>query len=220
MATAPRLGYIGVMLTRFIANQLGDPRGPFGRLVMSRLLNRGNDELISATLTALELEPGDRYLDVGFGGGVSFEKAARVVTGKMLGVDPSQDMVDSPSPALAALIRAGRLQLQLGDVAAIPVPEGSVDKLLTTNTVYFWPNLDAGLRGCLEPLAPGGRLAIGLTQRKKMQQFAFTEHGFTKYEAGELVAPLQAAGFERVQVHRLYSRVTEGDAVVTALKPG
>ncbi|MBO6934243.1 MAG: methyltransferase domain-containing protein [Deltaproteobacteria bacterium] len=207
------------MLTRFIAKQLGDPSGPFGRLVMSRLLNRGNDELISATLTALELEPGDRYLDVGFGGGVSFEKAARVVTGKMLGVDPSQDMVDSPSTALTALIHAGRLELKLGDVAAIPVARGSIDKLLTTNTVYFWPDLDAGLRGSLEPLAPGGRLAIGLTQRKKMKQFAFTEHGFTKYEASELVAPLEAAGFERIHVHRLYSRVTEGDAVVTAHKP-
>ena len=207
------------MLGRFVAKQLGDPSGPFGKLVMSRLLNRGNDELISATLTALELRPSDRYLDVGFGGGVSFEKAARVVSAKMIGVDPSQDMVDSPGSALAALIRAGRLELKLGDVAAIPVPPRTVDKLLTTNTVYFWPDLDAGLRGCLEPLVPGGRLAIGLTQRDKMKQFAFTEHGFTKYDAPELVGPLEAAGFENVRVHRLYSRVTEGDAVVTATKP-
>ena len=52
-----------------------------------------------------------------------------------------------------------------------------------------------------------------------MKQFAFTEHGFTKYEGTELIGPLERAGFENVHVHRLYSRVTEGDAVVTATKP-
>jgi len=52
-----------------------------------------------------------------------------------------------------------------------------------------------------------------------MERFGFTEHGFTKYEASELVSPLEAAGFERVRIHRLYSRVTEGDAVITATKP-
>jgi len=142
------------MLTRFIARQLGDPSGPFGRLVMSRLLNRGNDELISATLTALALEPRDRYLDVGFGGGVSFEKAARVLTGKMLGVDPSPDMVESPSDALRSLIRAGRLELKVGDVAAIPVPPGTIDKLLTTNTIYFWPDSTPASTAASSPSPP------------------------------------------------------------------
>jgi len=207
------------MLARFVAKQLGDPSGPFGKLVMSRLLNRGNDELISATLTALALAPRDRYLDLGFGGGVSFEKAGRVVTEPMRGVDPSSDMIATVNERLAPLVRAGRLSLRLGTAADPGVEPGSVDRLLTANTIYFWPGLPAGLAGCLRVLAPGGRLALGLTQRQKMKQFAFTEHGFTKYEGTELIGPLERAGFENVHVHRLYSRVTEGDAVVTATKP-
>ncbi len=55
-------------LARYIASQLGHPTGWFSRLVMTRMLNLGNRELIAATLGALDLREGDRVLDVGFGG--------------------------------------------------------------------------------------------------------------------------------------------------------
>jgi len=185
---------------------------------MTRLLNRGNDELISATLSALDLQRDDRYLDVGFGGGVSFEKAGRVVEASMLGVDPSREAVAGTRERLAELVQAGRLELGEGGCEDPPVEPSSVDKLLSTNTVYFWPNLDAGLRGCARCLAPGGRLAIGLTQREKMSRFSIADHGFRKYDGVELIEPLRAAGFEKVAVVRLYSRVTEGDAVVVGTR--
>ncbi len=102
---------------------------------MTRLLNRGNDELISATLSALDLQHGDRYLDVGFGGGVSFEKAGRVVEPPMLGVDPSREAVAGTRDRLSDLVHAGRLELRKGGCEDPPVEPASVDKLLTANTV-------------------------------------------------------------------------------------
>jgi hypothetical protein len=53
-----------------LARQLSRPRGWFGRAVMTRVLNRGNRELMEATLDGVRLGPESRLLDVGFGGGL------------------------------------------------------------------------------------------------------------------------------------------------------
>ena len=50
-----------MVLARFIASQLGNPRGAFGRHLMARLLNAGNDELISGTLAAIDTAPANEH---------------------------------------------------------------------------------------------------------------------------------------------------------------
>jgi arsenite methyltransferase len=209
------------MLARFIARQLADPQGLFGRTVMVRLLNRGNDELISGTLSALDLDPADRFLDVGFGGGAMIEKAARVIErGKLHGVDRSADVVAEGRRYLRDLLHAGQLELKRGDVQDLPFEDGAIDKLGTTNTVYFWDDLDAGLSECIRVLAPNGRLAIGITGPDKMHDFGdVTQHGFTIYRPDELVAVLQRHGMVNTRVAIQYGRTSFGDYVVTGDKP-
>ena len=65
-----------------LARQLSEPRGWFGRAVVTRVLNRGNRELIQATLDRLELTAGSRLLDVGFGGGQYVPSEANQVVGQ------------------------------------------------------------------------------------------------------------------------------------------
>jgi arsenite methyltransferase len=60
---------------RFIAAQLRQPTGPFGRWVMTRMLNRGNAELITASVDALALQREDVFMDLGFGGGLGLQLA-------------------------------------------------------------------------------------------------------------------------------------------------
>ena len=109
-------------LHRFIGSQLRRPRGAFGRVVMTSLLNRGNRELIHATLAALDLQPGDRFLDVGFGGGRALQVAARsVCDGRLYGADFSPDVVAAGQRRLRALIAAGRLVLMIASGGDLPL---------------------------------------------------------------------------------------------------
>ena len=58
------------MPPRFISQQLSLPTGLFARL-MGRLMNRGNAKMNAFAVRQLELNPLDRVIEVGFGGGVT-----------------------------------------------------------------------------------------------------------------------------------------------------
>ncbi len=199
-----------------IAAQLSRPRGWFGRAVMTRALNRGNRDLIEATLGGLELPPGCRLLDVGFGGGLLLELAHRRGVRRLAGVDPSE-------AAVAFLRRrpgrfaGSEVRLELGVAEALPFEDGSFDAVASTNTVYFWPDPARAFAETRRVLAPGGVLALGFSGAEKLRAFgAITRHGFHFHGDRELAAAAAAAGFGRVELRELHGRVTEGDRVLRA----
>jgi arsenite methyltransferase len=202
---------------RFLATQLRKPSGRFGRWVMTRALNDGNAEMIAATLEALTLRPNERFLDVGFGGGLAITRAATQTEGALWGVDFAPDMVSAGARTLAPLIAAGRLNLLRADVADLPLRDGIVDAICTTNTIYFWPDLAKALAELLRLLAPYGRLAIGYTGAEKMRRFEpITSHGFRTFEPAALESALKSAGFRRITTRALAGKVTKGDYVTVA----
>lgn len=207
-------------IARFIAKQLSHPQGGFGRRVMVHMLNRGNEELISTGLALLELQASDTFLDLGFGGGISLHKASRVITeGKLVGIDRAVDMVEQARERFSDLVARDRLSLMAADVASLPLPDASVDKLLTTNTVYFWPDTRAGLAECVRVLAPGGRIAVGISGADKMRGYGpITAHGFTFYRGPELAAMLRDLGLENARAVALHGRHTTGDFVIVGDK--
>lgn len=197
-----------------IARQLARPRGWFGRSVMTRVLNRGNRELIEATLADIGLTPESRVLDVGFGGGLLLELAHRHGVRTLAGVDPSE--------AAVAWLRMRResfagseLRLEVGGVEALPVADASFDVVATSNTVYFWPDLARAFSELHRVLRPGGVLTVGFSSAAKLRSFGgITRHGFHFHENGELVDAASAAGFASVRLSELHGRVTEGDCVL------
>jgi arsenite methyltransferase len=200
-----------------IAGQLSRPRGWFGRTVMTRLLNRGNRDLIEATLDGLGLAPGCRLLDVGFGGGLLLELAHRSGVRKLAGVDPSE----------AALVflrdRADRftgseLRLEIATAEALPFEDASFDIVSSTNTVYFWPHLARAFFELKRVLRPGGVLTLGFSGVAKLHAFGtITRHGFHFHDDRDLVRAATAAGFASVHVVELDGRITKGDCVLRAV---
>jgi len=197
-----------------IARQLARPRGWFGRAVMTRVLNRGNRDLIEATLDGVGLGPGCRLLDVGFGGGLLLELAQRRGVRSLAGVDPSE--------AAVAWLRSRRdtragseLRLEVGVAEALPFPDASFDVVASTNTVYFWPDLARAFSELHRVLEPGGLLTVGFSGAAKLRRFAgITRHGFSFHDGGELVDAATRAGFANVRLAVLHGRVTEGDYVL------
>ena len=98
-------------------------------------------------------------------------------------------------------VAAGRLELHEGDVGRLPLVDGAVDRVLTVNTVYFWPDLGAAFGDVRRVLAPGGRLVVAVRDMKSMQRLDATV--FTLRSPQEIAASLADAGFAEAEVETL-----------------
>lgn len=206
-----------LMPHRVLAAQLRQPTGAFGRWVVTRALNRGNAELIHATVDALALQRGDSFLDLGFGGGLGLMLALSRTDAPVWGVDFSADVVLAGTRVFRKQIAAGRLNLICADVAELPLRDGLVQAICSTNTIYFWPDPLRGLRSLRRVLSPQGRLALGFSGAAKMRDYGqLTTHGFTLYEPDRVEALLREAGFSTVEVQAQHGRTSRGDYVCLA----
>lgn len=204
---------------QFLAAQLRRPSGRFGRWVMTRSLNRGNAELIDGSMDALSLQREDVFLDLGFGGGRSFEHAAARTEGPLWGIDYSGDVVLAGVSRFAPLVRAGRLNLLCADVHALPLRDALFSAICSTNTIYFWSDPLRALGNLQRVLKPGGRLALGFSGAPKLRQYGrITQHGFTLYDPGTVEELLRNTGFGHVQVTELQGKLSRGDFVCVATK--
>ena len=183
-------------LRRMISDQLSRPSGLAGRVVAAGM-NRGNRDFNARAIEKLDVRPGTRVLDLGFGGGLTFrpllEKRATVV-----GVDRAEDMVAAASERHREDIAAGRISVHAGDVLALPLEDAAVDRVLTVNTVYFWRDLAPALREVHRVLAPGGRIVIGIRDGSVMERV--DPAVFTLRPPDEIAAALGSAGFGSPEV--------------------
>ena len=186
------------MPPRFISQQLSLPTGLFARL-MGRLMNRGNAKMNAFAVRQLELNPLDRVLEVGFGGGVTLPSLLGVVS-FVGGIDPSREMVEWAKARFSAAVIAGRADFRQGSVEAIPFEAASFGKACTVNTVYFWRSLDAGFSEIHRVLLPGGRLVVGLLPKEWMDRMGHPTDIFTTRSSNEVGAALTKSGFHDVHI--------------------
>jgi len=200
-----------------VARQLSEPHGWFGRAVMTRVLNRGNRELIEATLDALPLAPASRLLDVGFGGGLLLELARRRGVRLLAGIDPSEAAVRTLRESPPRWLDGAELRLEQGRAESMPFADEAFDAVASTNTLYFWPDPAAVLAELKRVLRAGGQLALGFSGSAKLRSFdTITRHGFHFHENGDLLACAARAGFSGVRLVELHGRNTEGDYLLLA----
>jgi len=112
-----------------------------------------------------------RVLEVGFGSGLNlpFYDAARV--SRVWGLDPSAEMHAKAGDAIVAAPFPVELVEAPGD--CIPLPDDSVDTIVTTYTLCTIPDTDAALAEMRRVLKPGGELLFcehGLAPDRWMQR--------------------------------------------------
>lgn len=187
----------------WLIRQLGHPSGLFGRFLV-QVLNRGNLPLNLHMIAALDLRPGDEVLEVGFGGGVGVdlilrhEPAARVT-----GVELSADMVALARRRFPTELAAGRLRVEQAVVERLPFADASFDAACTANCVYFWPDLDAGLRELARVLRPGGRLVIAIAAPEMLREVGFAAQNLHTLDGDALAARVREAGFPDASARRV-----------------
>jgi SAM-dependent methyltransferase len=196
---------------KFMAAQLRQPSGFFGRYVMVHFLNRINVSINSLTLEALQLDPRDHVLEVGFGGGDLIARMSRALTqGRITGVDFSQDVVEICTKRFASLIRAGIIDLHCANVVELPFDSNMFTKVCTVNTIYFWPDLHAALLEIHRVLKEDGKLVVCFYPRTVMENRGkVIRHGFKLYEPEEVASLFTEAGFRDVQLVLVKNRSGE-----------
>jgi ubiquinone/menaquinone biosynthesis C-methylase UbiE len=153
--------------------------GRFGGRLMS--LDRG---LPAWVLDLLEVDPSDSVLEVGSGPGVGLElAAARAYAGRVVGVDPSETMLEMAHRRNRARIEAGRVELRLGTVDKLPFDDATFNKAMTMNSLHLWPDPVIGLKELRRTLRAGGRIAVAITRFSyaspdKFEQYLI-DSGFT-----------------------------------------
>jgi arsenite methyltransferase len=186
-----------------VAGQLGRPHGILSPFV-ARALNKGNERAIAAAVEAAAPPRGGVAADIGFGGGAGLPLLLNSVgaEGVVHGIEIAADMLRRAGSRFRIDVQSGRLRLSKGSLTAVPLGDGSVDAIITVNTVYFITELDAACRELARVLRPGGRVVVGIGDPDVMARLPFTAHGFTIRPVGEIAAALQNSGLQ-VDHHRI-----------------
>jgi len=162
----------------------------------------------------LALEPGQTVLDLGSGGGIDVLLSAKRVgpTGKAYGVDMTDEML---TLARENQRKAGATNVEFlkGTIENIPLPDNSVDVIISNCVINLSSDKDAVLREAFRVLKPGGRFAVSdvvvrgdvpADIRRSMELWVGCIAG--ALEEKEYAAKLKAAGFTNVEVEpwRIY----------------
>ena len=165
--------------------------------------------------TALaKLNAGETVLDLGSGGGIDVLLSAQRVgpTGRAYGLDMTDEMLELANENKR---KAGleNVEFLKGEIEHIPLPDNSVDVIISNCVINLSADKDQVLREALRVLKPGGRFAVSdvVTRgemppeiRRNVLLWVGCVAG--ALEENEYRAKLTAAGFEKIEIEatRIY----------------
>jgi arsenite methyltransferase len=165
--------------------------------------------------TALaKLNAGEIVLDLGSGGGIDVLLSARRVapTGKAYGLDMTDEMLTLANENKK---KAGieNVEFLKGEIEHIPLPDSSVDVVISNCVINLSSDKDAVLREAFRVLRPGGRFAVSdvVTRGEILPEIRKSVLLWVGCIAGALdendyLGKLASAGFEQAEIEptRIY----------------
>ncbi len=165
--------------------------------------------------TALaQLKPGETVLDLGSGGGIDVLLSAQRVgpSGKAYGLDMTDEML-----ALANENKrkagAENVEFLKGEIEAIPLPDNTVDVIISNCVINLSVDKDRVLREAFRVLKPGGRFAVSdvvtrgeIAPEVRQSVLAWVGCMAGALDENEYRGKLADVGFEQIEIQptRIY----------------
>jgi SAM-dependent methyltransferase len=201
----------------------------------------GEGQTEGATATAVEaslgcgnptavaaLNEGETVLDLGSGGGLDVLLSARRVgpTGKAYGLDMTDEMLELAREH-ARDAGAENVEFLKGEIEAIPLPDASVDVIISNCVINLSGDKPQVLREAARVLKAGGRFAVsdviadeGMDDatRRDMQQWTGCIAGaLTRAEFDQQLAAAGLVDIEIEATHRVHEHASS--AIIRARRP-
>jgi arsenite methyltransferase len=108
-----------------------------------------------------DIEPGEVILDIGCGAGIDTVLAARRTgpKGRVIGLDFLPEMLEKTARA-ADEAGLSNVETLLGEMEAIPLPDDSVDHIVSNGVINLSPRKVRVLAECARVLRPGGKFCV------------------------------------------------------------
>jgi arsenite methyltransferase len=185
-------------------------------------LGCGNPTAVAA------LRPGETVLDLGSGGGIDVLLSAQRVgpEGFAYGLDMTDEMLEL-ARRNAAEAGATNVEFRKGHIEAIPLPDASVDVVISNCVVNLSADKAAVLGEVARVLRPGGRVGISdvvaddaLVPADRAGRGSYVGCIAGALSFGEYRAGLEAVGLEAIAITPTHA-VADGlhGAIVQAVKP-
>ncbi len=155
-----------------------------------------------AVLSALDLQPNDVLLELGYGGGAFLEQALRRGC-RAVGVDHSPEMVRAARELNARAIDEGRLEVVAGDAHELRFSRNTFTCAAAMQVFFFFTDPQRVLAECHRVLRPSGRLAVFTVSEEAKGSPAAPEPMASRghfYTDEELVRMARTAGFALASV--------------------
>jgi arsenite methyltransferase len=193
-----------------ISSNLYDPRQmeQVPELALQASMGCGNPTALA------KLNAGDVVLDLGSGGGIDVLLSARRVgpTGKAYGLDMTEEMLELANENKRKA-GAENVEFLRGEIEHIPLPDNSVDVIISNCVINLSADKDRVLREAFRVLKPGGRFAVSdvvtrgeIAAEIRQSMLLWVGCVAGALEEDEYRAKLGAAGFEAIEVEptRIY----------------
>lgn len=122
-------------------------------------MGRWSKQLAELFLDFAEVKEGEQVLDLGCGtGSLTYALAKRVQYQTIVGVDLSEAYVEHAR----SLTDNPQIEFRVGDATAIPLPDDSVDRVLSLLLLSFVPDSQAALAEMHRVARPGATIAASI----------------------------------------------------------
>jgi SAM-dependent methyltransferase len=176
-----------------------------------------------------DLHEGETVLDLGSGAGADVLISARRVgpSGRAIGLDMTDEML-ALARANAAEAGAGNVEFLKGHIEDIPLPDASVDVVISNCVINLSGDKPQVLREAARVLRPGGRFAVSdviadpdMDEATRADMVQWTGCIAGALTRSEFEDALTAAGLVDVEIretHRVHEHAAS--AIIRARKPG